>query len=35
MQRDLWFEDFAVGQRFATAGCTLSEAQILEFGWSQ
>jgi len=34
MQRDLWFEDFAVGQRFATAGCTLSEAQILEFGWS-
>ena len=34
MQRDLWFEDFAVGQRFATAGCTLREAQILEFGWS-
>ena len=34
MQRDLWFEDFAVGQRFATAGCTLSEAQILEFGWA-
>jgi acyl dehydratase len=34
MQRDLWFEDFAVGQRFQTAGCTLSEAQILEFGWA-
>lgn len=34
MQRDLWFEDFAVGQRFATAGCTLSEAQILDFGWA-
>ncbi len=34
MQRDLWFEDFAAGQRFATAGCTLSEAQILEFGWA-
>ncbi len=34
MQRDLWFEDFAVGQRFLTAGCTLSEAQILEFGWA-
>jgi acyl dehydratase len=34
MQRDLWFEDFAAGQRFATAGCTLSEAQILDFGWA-
>jgi acyl dehydratase len=34
MQRDLWFEDFAAGQCFATAGCTLSEAQILEFGWA-
>lgn len=34
MQRDLWFEDFAVGQSFATAGCTLSEAQILDFGWA-
>jgi acyl dehydratase len=34
MQRDLWFEDFTVGQRFATAGCTISEAQILEFGWA-
>ena len=32
MQRDPWFEDFAVGQRFATAGWTFSEAQILEFG---
>ncbi len=34
MRRDLWFEDFAVGQSFRTAGCTLSEAQILEFGWA-
>lgn len=34
MQRDLWFEDFTVGQSFETAGCTLSEAQILEFGWA-
>lgn len=31
---DLWFDDFAMGQRFVTAGCTLSEAQILEFGWA-
>lgn len=28
---DLWFEDFAVGQRFATRGATLSEGQILDF----
>ena len=28
MRRDLWFEDFTPGQRFRTAGCTLSEAQI-------
>ena len=34
MRRDWWFEDFAVGQRFATAGCTLSEAQILDFAWT-
>lgn len=34
MQRDLWFDDFVVGQSFRTAGCTLSEAQILEFGWA-
>ena len=34
MQRDLWFEDFAAGQRFATAVCTLSQAQILEVGGS-
>ena len=32
MQRDLWFEDFAIGQRFATAGWTFGEAQVLEFG---
>jgi acyl dehydratase len=32
--RDLWFEDFAAGQCFRTAGATLSEAQILEFGWA-
>ena len=31
---DLWFDDFAMGHRFVTAGCTLSEAQILEFGWA-
>jgi len=30
---DLWLEDFAVGQAFTTRGCTLSEAQILEFAW--
>lgn len=29
--KDLWFEDFAVGQRFQTRGATLSEAQILDF----
>lgn len=34
MTRDLWFEDFAPGQRFRTAGATLSEAQILEFAWA-
>ena len=33
-RRDLWFEDFEVGQRFASAGCTLSEAQILDFAWT-
>ena len=26
-----YFEDFAAGERFTTAGCTLSEAQILAF----
>ncbi|MCS6878780.1 MAG: MaoC family dehydratase [Geminicoccaceae bacterium] len=31
--RDLWFEDFAVGQVFTSRGCTLSEAQILDFAW--
>jgi acyl dehydratase len=31
---DLWFEDFTPGRRFATAGCTLSEGQILDFAWS-
>jgi acyl dehydratase len=34
MVRDLWFDDFTPGQRFATAGCTLSEAQILDFAWA-
>jgi len=29
-----WFDDFAVGERFTTAGCTLSEAQILDFALS-
>ncbi len=33
MQRDLWFEDFRVGQTFRTRGATLSEAQILDFAW--
>ncbi|MDX6750018.1 MaoC family dehydratase [Geminicoccaceae bacterium 1502E] len=31
--RDLYFEDFEAGQRFTTQGCTLSEAQILDFAW--
>ena len=31
MSRDLWFEDFAPGQSFETAGVTLTEAQILDF----
>lgn len=26
-----WFDDFVVGERFTTAGCTLSEGQILAF----
>lgn len=30
---DRWFEDFATGQVFETRGCTLSEAQILDFAW--
>jgi acyl dehydratase len=34
MERDLWFEDFTPGQRFRTAGATLSEAQILDFAWA-
>jgi acyl dehydratase len=29
--RDLWFEDFAPGQVYETAGATLTEAQILDF----
>ncbi len=33
MARTLWFEDFAVGQRFSTRGATLSRAQILDFAW--
>ncbi len=33
MRGTLWFEDFAVGQRFATRGATLSRAQILDFAW--
>lgn len=32
--RDWWLEDFTPGRRFETAGCTLSEAQILDFAWS-
>jgi acyl dehydratase len=34
MTRDPWFEDFAPGQHFRTAGATLSEAQILDFAWA-
>lgn len=34
MDRELWLEDFAAGQRFTTAGATLSEAQILAFAWA-
>jgi len=29
--RDLFFEDFAVGQRYETAGVTVSEADIIAF----
>lgn len=32
-RRDLWFEDFAAGQSYETAGATLTEAQILAFAW--
>jgi len=31
--KDLFFEDFAVGQQFRTRGATLSEAQILDFAF--
>ncbi len=31
---DLWLEDFTVGRVFETRGCTLSEAQILDFAWA-
>jgi acyl dehydratase len=31
MSRDLWFEDFAAGQVYQTAGATLTESQILDF----
>lgn len=31
--RDLWLEDLSAGQRFMTRGCTLGEAQILDFAW--
>ncbi|MCX8100410.1 MAG: MaoC family dehydratase [Geminicoccaceae bacterium] len=30
---ELWLEDFTVGRVFTTRGCTLSEAQILDFAW--
>lgn len=33
LRRELYLDDFAAGQRFATRGCTLSEAQILQFAW--
>lgn len=31
--RDLWFEDFAPGMAWESAGATLSESQILAFAW--
>jgi acyl dehydratase len=34
MKNGPWLDDFSVGQRFRTRGCTLSEAQILHFGWA-
>lgn len=34
MVRDMWLEDFTVGQRFRSRGATLSEAQILDFAWA-
>lgn len=34
MTQDLYLDDFAVGQRFETRGCTLTEAQIIEFAWA-
>jgi acyl dehydratase len=32
--RDLYFDDFVVGQRFKSRAMTLSEAQILDFAWA-
>lgn len=32
--RDLYFDDFKVGQCFTSRGATLSEAQILDFAWT-
>ena len=29
-----YFDDFQVGERFETAGCTLSESQILDFAFT-
>jgi acyl dehydratase len=34
MVPDLYLDDFVAGQRFATRGATLSEAQILAFAWA-
>lgn len=33
LSRALYLEDFEPGQRFTTRGCTLGEAQILDFAW--
>ncbi len=33
MTRDLWLDDFRPGQRFRTAGATLSEGQIMAFAF--
>ena len=32
-RRERYFEDFAVGERFTTAGITLTEASILDFAF--
>lgn len=31
MMREMYFEDFAIGDRFSTPGTTVTEAQIIDF----